>query len=139
MVEKKEKKIGGAIKNNIKKITTKKNAKSKKDLMEDLENVIEKMEAEANNRAKEVRIKNDILKKEKDKIRNKISCLLNFSVSNYKSIADKLEIKFNNNKDDKSEIDRVFAIMGKNASGKLKQIESEITYLNSIYLKIYYH
>jgi AAA15 family ATPase/GTPase len=124
MVEKKEKKIGGAIKNNIKKITTKKNAKSKKDLMEDLENVIEKMEAEANNRAKEVRIKNDILKKEKDKIRNKISCLLNFSVSNYKSIADKLEIKFNNNKDDKSEIDRVFAIMGKNASGKSNILKS---------------
>jgi AAA15 family ATPase/GTPase len=124
MVEKKEKKIGGAIKNNIKKITTKKNAKAKKDLIEDLENVIEKMESESNNRAEEVRIKNDILKKEKDKIRNKISCLLNFSVSNYKSIADKLEVKFNNNKDDKSEIENIFAIMGKNASGKSNIVKS---------------
>ena len=78
----------------------------------EFEKEIETMLAERNKlREKTKKIREEV----KKTIVWKKSCLLEFSVSNYKSIADKLVLKFNNNAND---IDRVFAIMGKNASGK---------------------
>ena len=92
----------------------------------EFEKEIETMLAERNKlREKTKKIREEV----KKTIVWKKSCLLEFSVSNYKSIADKLVLKFNNNAND---IDRVFAIMGKNASGKSNILKALEFFVKSI-------